>query len=89
MKKLFFFVLPLLAICAIIPFNLEFEKTKEELSLLSSQSVEQVQESQTDYVTSSPKSVKRKEPEVADLLKFPFGYIDNATFVLPDGIYFV
>ena len=89
MKKLFFFVVPLFVFCAIIPFNIEFENNKMGLCLFPSQQEENVQENQTDFVNSSPKAVKRQEPEVADLLNFPFGYIDNATFVLPEGICFV
>lgn len=91
MKKLFFFIFPLAFIVGFMPF---FFNSPEESKTVSTKNnyVDDVSFSKlnTCWKENEPIIIEKQEPVPAELLKvFPFGYIDNATFVLPEGIAFL
>ena len=103
MKKLFFFIFPLALMFGFLPFAFShasesdnvytvnascygFKNLQANYNFVDEQNFEQY-ESDENFL---PKVIKRAQPEPAELLQtFPFGYIDNASKVLPVGICFI
>lgn len=92
MKKLFFFIFPLAFLLGFMPFF--FDSEEDVYQANASQYTESKQD---DSIKNGYKFdigyqyVETTEPDIAQLLNvyLPYGYIDSATFVLPEGINFI
>ena len=93
MKNLFFFIFPLAFILGFMPFF--FNGNDEQAYTASAQeytkpAIDDFEKKEYRFDVEEQKFVQRPEPETAELLSFfPFGFIDSATKVLPEGISFI
>ena len=99
MKKLFFFIFPFALIFGLMMFVINGENDRVQSVNADDYGFYKYVSANIDYkiqwvvedekVENSP-IIKKQEVNQAELLKFfPFGYIDNATFMLPEGISFI